>query len=85
MKKRRNINFFVGIILIVLNLLVDMVNPDQLDPNSKDNEYNIGYYIGSHFIAITGLILLIIAYRYHRKIKSKEDIELEDTIDNIGK
>ena len=53
MKKRRNINFFVGIILIILNLLVDMVNPDQLDSNSKDNEYNIGYYIGSHFIAIT--------------------------------
>jgi len=85
MKKRRNINFFIGIILILLNVLVNLANQNDPDQHSRGNAYNIGYYIGSNFIAIIGLVLLYIAYRYHKKIKSKEDSELNKSIDNIGK
>ena len=84
MKTRRIIYFSLGILLILLNILVDIVNPDG--PNRNDDSYNIGYFLGSHVIMIIGLILLGFAYKLHKKIKrTNENNDLKDSIERLGK
>jgi hypothetical protein len=84
MKTRRTVYLIIGSLLLVLNLLVDLVELSQNKMLPGDTAYNIGYIIGSHIFAITGLIFLRLAYKAHKKIRAQEEDHLED-IDNIGK
>lgn len=84
MKQRRNVYFIVGTLLVLLNLLVDVVNPNVL-PEGEDPAYSAGYLVGGHFMLIIGVILLISGYRLHRKIKKAEDNnDLDADVRNIG-
>lgn len=84
MKQRRNVYFIVGTLLVLLNLLVDIANPNVL-PEGEDAAYSVGYLVGGHFMLIIGVILLIRAYRLHRKIKKAEDNNaLDADVRNIG-
>ena len=82
MKTRKNIYLTVGIILILINILVDIVEFNSFKSLSEDNAYNIGYFIGSHFFLFAGLALLRMAYKVQKKINNKQTREM---IDNIGK
>jgi peptidoglycan biosynthesis protein MviN/MurJ (putative lipid II flippase) len=84
MKARRNIYFIIAITLIFLNLLIDITELYENNSNSQSLSYSVGYFIGSHFLIIIGLILLRMSYKLHKKIKSKEDILLDKSIDSIG-
>jgi len=85
MKIRRIIYIILGALLILLNILVDIVNPDKSPMAEDENAYNIGYFIGSHFMILLGLFFLYLAFKLHKKIKARPDNELEKSIDDIGK
>lgn len=84
MKTRRSIYIVVGTVLILLNILLDIVNPDSAN-NFTGDAFNIGYFLGSHFLVISGLVLLSLAYKVDKKIKMKKLAQLEREIDEIGK
>lgn len=86
MRARRTVFFILGILLIVLNILVELTMPPHPYSAAEDNAaYKTGAFIGGNLFIIIGLILLFIAYRTHRKlIKIKED-DLKNSIDSIGK
>lgn len=84
MKLRRGVYIVVGGFLILTNLLMDIVEPDSAN-NFTADAFNIGYFLGSHFLLIAGLVLLRLAYRVHQKIKKKELVQLEQALDEIGK
>lgn len=83
MKTRRSIYIVTGTILILLNILVDIVNPDSTNTLTEGG-FNIGYFLGSHFWVIIGLVLLRLAYKVNQKIKMKELSQLEKAVDEIG-
>ena len=86
MKTRRVLYTIIGSLLIGLNLLTDLAAPDRPYTNTESEAYNTGYLIGSHFLAIIGLILLLIAFRLHRKLKRSGDkSEIERSIEEFGK
>jgi EamA domain-containing membrane protein RarD len=82
MKTRRNIYLIIGVVLILLNLLVDIVNFNE--DKSKDIPYSIGYFIGAHIFLLIGIILVRMAYKLHKKIINRYN-ELDNEIENIGK
>jgi uncharacterized membrane protein len=84
MKTRRAVYSIIGIVLIVLNLLVDLAQVNEYKWNDNDTAYNIGSVIGGHILLIIGLVLLRLAYKLHKKIKSKEGNQLEESINSIG-
>ena len=84
MKTRRTVYLVIGVLLILLNLVVDLTEYASFNSNYISPAYNIGYFIGSHILLIIGLILLRLAYRLHKKMKSKEDDPLEESINCIG-
>lgn len=84
MKTRRTVYITTGIFLIVLNIFVDIVNPDGGNDFSNPN-FSIGYFMGSHFFVIVGLVLLRLAYKVNQKIKNKELSHLGRSIGDIGK
>ena len=82
MKTRTNIYLTLGIVLIVVNLLVDIAEFGHLIEQLKANAYSIGYLFGSHLFLVIGLFLLRWAYKLQRKIEAKQTREM---IDGIGK
>ena len=82
MKTRKNIYLTVGILLIVLNLLVDIAEFKRFKSLSEDSAYTIGYFIGSHLFLFSGVLLLRWAYKLQKKIENKQTREM---IDSIGK
>ncbi len=84
MKTRRNIYIGIGSILILLNVLVDIISFTEYTPESTGVGFSIGYFIGSHFLLIFGVILLRLAYRLNKRIKSREELTLDKSIDEIG-
>lgn len=85
MKIRRVVYIILGSILILLNILIDIVNPDESPFTEGDGAYNIGYFIGSHILIVVGVLFLFLAFRVHKRIKSRPDTELEKNINEIGK
>ena len=81
MKTRRNVYLIVGIILIILNLLVEIT--EYID-NPEYFSFNIGYLIGYNFLLICGLVLLRFAYKLQKKINRLKQYEFEESIKNIG-
>ena len=84
MKFRRNIYIVIGLFLIIVNFLVDIIQLLEKNEYSGESSYNVGYFIGSHFLLLFGLLFLRTAYKVNRKIKSKADLALEKSIHNIG-
>lgn len=81
MKTRKNIYFTIGIILILLNLLVDVTDFNNLKSQVQNSASGFGYLIGSQFFLILGLVLLRMAYKIHQRIKRRQ---LQEMIDKIG-
>ena len=78
--------FLIGIILVVMNLLVDIVQFVEDKELPENASYSIGYFIGPHIFLIFGLILLRMGYKHHRKIlRQQENLETKEQIDSIGK
>ena len=84
MKTRRNVYIILGCILLILNLWLDLVELSEHTPASPYQGFTIGGFIGSHIFIIFGLIFLRLAYKLHKRIRAKEESELDD-IENIGK
>ncbi len=82
MKARRNVYLIIGSVLIILNLLLDITSLSEY--KSQDSSYSIGYFIGSHFFMITGLVLYRMAYKINRRLKSNNPDSLEEDIKKIG-
>jgi EamA domain-containing membrane protein RarD len=72
MKARRNIYFIIAITLIFLNLLIDITALYENNSNSQSLSYSIGYFIGSHFLIIIGLILLRMSYKLHKRLNQRK-------------
>jgi hypothetical protein len=85
MKIRRAIYIILGSLFILVNILVDIINPDNSPMVTQGNAFSFGYFIGSHFLIIFGLVFLGLAYRVNKKIKRKQNNELEKNINEIGK
>jgi len=86
MKTRRNTLLAIGIFLILMNVLTDLAQPDKQKGNSESTAYNAGYLFGAHILVFIGVVLLILAYRAHRKLKSPgEKKEMENSIEQFGK
>lgn len=85
MKARRNIYLVIGGLLVIINLLVDVVALQEQDPAVNDGMFNAGYFLGSHFLLIIGLVFLRWAYKINRRLAKRSEIELEDSINIIGK
>ena len=64
---------------------MDIANPDKSQEVKNSDSYNVGYFIGSHFLIIIGLILFSFAYSVHKKIKNRQGNEVERDINEIGK
>ena len=82
MKGRRNVYLIIGSVLIILNLLLDIASLSEYKP--QDSSYSIGYFIGSHFLMIIGLVLYRLAYKINRRLKSDNPDSLEEDIKKIG-
>ena len=81
MKTRKNIYLTIGIILIVLNLLVDITDFTHIKLQVQNDKSGFGYVIGSQFLLIIGLILVRMAYKLKLRI---ERTQLQDMINKIG-
>ena len=81
MKTRRNIYIIIGSILILLNLLMDIAEYKEY---TREIFFNIGYLLGSHFLLIIGVVLLILANRVQKKINTIKQYEWDESIKNIG-
>ncbi len=85
MKTRRNIYYSIAVFLILLNLIVDFVSLPEFFADIENNGFSIGYLIGAHFLMIIGFILLRMGYKLNKKIKFKEDFDINTSIENLGK
>lgn len=81
MKTRKNIYLTIGILLIVLNLLVDITDFNHIKSQVQKDGSGIGYLIGSQFLLIIGLVLVRMAYKLKLRIERKQ---LQDMINKIG-
>ena len=81
MKTRKNIYITIGIILIVLNLLVDISDFNHIKSQVQKDASGIGYLIGSQLFLIIGLVLLRMSYKLQQRIKRKQ---LREMIEKIG-
>ncbi len=84
MKRRRKVYILFGAILIFLNLIVDLAEIAERRYLQNDASYTVGYFIGSHILAIFGLLLLRNASKLKRKIKFYNDAEMVKSIGTIG-
>lgn len=82
MKTRKNIYLTLGVVLIILNVLLDIAEFNRFKSLSEDNAYTIGYFIGAHVFLFAGLFLVRMAYKGQKRINNKQTKEM---IDNIGK
>lgn len=72
----------LGILLILINIIADLSDPQIFIINDGKK---LGYFIGFHLFLVVGLILLIIPYRQSGKSRKTKLSELEESIQNIGK
>ena len=86
MKAKRIIYLTAGILFVLLNLLTDIMELSEKNYSGDNPSYSLGYFIGSHIFLLTGLVLLRLAYRQHKKIKIEmQNREVNNQIDSIGK
>ena len=86
MKTRRKLYFLVGVLLIIANLLLDIIQFFDDKEFAERMFSNIGYFIGSNIFLIFGLILIRMGYKHQKKIRQHmENLETKRKIDSIGK
>lgn len=85
MKSRRTTLLFIGVALILFNILIDLAERGKIKHEAKDAAYNTGYFIGAHILAIIGLCLLLWAWRVHMKMKKAARTEMDTAVKEIGK
>ncbi|MBX3241375.1 MAG: hypothetical protein KIT80_17830 [Chitinophagaceae bacterium] len=86
MKIRRSAYLAIGVFLIILNILINITNPYDMLYGPGGDSFNPGYFLGSNFFVIFGLVLLRLAYKVQQKIKTAIQMkEMEDAIREIGK
>jgi hypothetical protein len=85
MKSRRTTYFFIGIALILFNILIDIAERGKIKHEVKDAAYNFGYFIGNHILAIIGFFLVLAACRVHLKIKRAARTEMDTAVKEMGK
>ncbi|MEJ7626857.1 MAG: hypothetical protein WKF35_08340 [Ferruginibacter sp.] len=85
MKLRRNIYLIIGSLLVLINVLSDIAAISQNDTLTGDASFNIGYLIGSHLFLFVGLVFLWFAHKENKKIKTKNESVIKESIDTIGR
>jgi LPXTG-motif cell wall-anchored protein len=73
--KARNILITVAVILILFNSVSYLAGTAKAPADNS-----VAYWIGYNFLLIIGLILLIIAFVIHRKVKRKREKEMIDSL-----
>jgi hypothetical protein len=86
LQNRKIIYVVVACLLIALNLMVDLMNiaAGELNRVPGDGASRIGYFLGSHFFIIFGLLLLYRVFKINRQIAGFKNCQLQKTIDAIG-
>lgn len=74
--KTRNILITIGILLILFNVLSYAGERSDMPENVDE----VAYQIGRNIFFIAGVILLLMAYKKHRKMVAKKE---KDMIDNF--
>ena len=82
MKARRVIYSILGSLFILVNILVDITYAGKAPDPGED--HNIGFFIGSHFLIILGIIFLVMAINLNKKIKNLQGREIEKEINEMG-
>ena len=85
MKSRSTTFLFIGLALILFNILIDIAERGKIKTVAKDTAYNIGYFIGNHILAIIGFFLVLAAWRAHIKMKKAARAEMDTAVKEIGK
>lgn len=75
--KVRNALIIVGIILILFNLMSYMTG--KVNIPEEDTAQKIGYLFGRNLFLIAGVIILLIAYRDHKRVLRKRKNEMLDS------
>lgn len=78
---RKNIYIIIGILLVVFNILSHIIEFTENNATADDTAYSIGYFIGSNFFLIIGIVFLRLAYKINKKIKNHQ---LKEMVDKIG-
>lgn len=84
MKSRRTTLLFIGVALILFNILIDLAERGKIKHEVKDTAYNVGYFIGNHILAVVGLFLLLAAWRVHIKMKRAARKDMDKAVKEIG-
>ena len=79
MKTRRTIYLVVGWLLIVINCLGILADLKEIQSKFSDPAYGIGYFIGGRISLFIGCIFLYAAARIKKKMREKEQRELEES------
>lgn len=83
MKTKRNLFLVIGILLVLLNLLLDLVSLNEY--TSVNKSYSIGYFLGGHILLFIGLFLLRKAYKINNRLKLAKINSIEQDIEQIGR
>lgn len=83
MESRKNLYLLLGTLLVIINLAVDIVEfNDTIGRVFEGDAFNIGYFIGSHFLLIMGIVFLRWGFRLKKKLQNQA---LEKEVNEIGK
>jgi hypothetical protein len=81
MRIAKNIFLIFGIAFILINTLAYLGGHAPFLKN-RSPATQIGYFIGSNFFFIMGVVFFLISNRYKKKIKNNKDNELVDSLLN---
>ncbi len=80
MKTRRNIYLTIGLLLMIVNILIDIQELPNILKEIK-SPGGIAYLIGYHFIFFIGILLINSSTKINKKMKLRDQIK---NIDDIG-
>lgn len=75
-KTRKIIYLILGVVLIVLDCIVTFLTAKDLKRHLTNDEYDIGYLLGSQLFLYIGAWLVYRAYKVQQKIKQKNKQDL---------
>ena len=67
----------LGAILICLNIVADFTSPG---PGKKETILVVAYYVGFNFLAILGVIFLILGFWMRRRARKQDKKALVDSL-----
>ncbi|WP_129132633.1 hypothetical protein [Lacibacter luteus] len=88
LQRRRTIYLVTASFLICLNLLLDLISLIEGEFKRNYNQdamsKNVGYFLGSHIFILFGLLLVYRVTKITRRIKSLQQLQLNDIVDAVG-